>query len=69
MDIRNGKAQLPFLNAEAEPVYVSMISARDAARLVVAALALPNWPMEWRMQGDRMAVTQIVELGEQLRGK
>ena len=66
MNFRRMRAQVPFLGGQ--PVTVSMISARDAARFVVAALDLPNWPTEWRMRGDRMTVSQIVDIGEELIG-
>ena len=69
MDIRNGKAMIPKFNSAGQPVYVCLISARDAARFVVAALDLSSWPRELRMKGERMTVNDIVSIGEALRGK
>lgn len=69
MDIRRAKAQIPYFNTAGQPVYVCMTSARDVARFVVAALDLPSWPRELRMRGDRMSVTELVTIGEQLRGQ
>jgi hypothetical protein len=68
MDLRHAKAQLPFYNEAGQPVYVCMTSARDVARFVVAALNLTSWPREFRMRGDRMSVSDLVTIGEQLRG-
>jgi hypothetical protein len=68
MDLRGAKAQLPFYNEAGQPVYVCMTSARDVARFVVAALSLASWPREFRMRGDRMSVSDLVNIGEQLRG-
>lgn len=69
MDFRNCKAMIPYYNASGQPVYVCMMSARDVARFVVAALDLPTWPRELRMKGERMTVSQIVSTGEALRGE
>lgn len=68
MDLRRARAQLPFYNEAGQPVYVCMTSARDVARFVVAALNLASWPREFRMRGDRMSVSDLVTIGEQLRG-
>jgi nucleoside-diphosphate-sugar epimerase len=69
MDIRNGKAMIPYFNSAGQPVYVCMTSARDVARFVVAALDLSYWPRELRMKGERMTVSDIVSIGEALRGE
>jgi NmrA-like family len=69
MDIRNCKAMIPYFNSAGQPVYVCMMSARDVARFVVAALDLSYWPRELRMKGERMAVSDVVSIGEALRGK
>ncbi len=68
MDIRNGKAMIPYFNSAGQPVYICMTSARDVARFVVAALDLSSWPRELRMKGERMPVSGIVSIGEALRG-
>lgn len=69
MDIRNGRAKIPCFNSAGQPVYVCMMSARDVARFVVAALDLSSWPRELRMKGERMTVSDIVSIGEALRGE
>lgn len=69
MNIRNGKAMIPYFNSAGQPVYVCMTSARDVARFVVAALDLSSWPRELRMRGERMTVSEIVTIGETLRGE
>lgn len=69
MDIRNAKAKIPSFNSAGQPVYVCLMSARDVARFVVAALDLSSWPRELRMGGERMTVSQLVSIGEALRGK
>lgn len=68
MEIRNGKARIPYFNSVGQPVYVCMMSVRDVARFVVAALDLPSWPRELRMRGERMTVSELVSVGEALRG-
>ncbi|ERF73385.1 hypothetical protein EPUS_07219 [Endocarpon pusillum Z07020] len=69
MDIRNCKAKIPYYNSAGQPVHVCMMSARDVARFVVAALDLSSWPRELRMKGERMTVSEIVSIGEVLRGR
>ena len=69
MNLRTARAQIPYYNAAGQPVYVCMTSAKDVARFVVAALDLPHWPAECRMRGDRMSLSQVVAIGEHLRGK
>lgn len=69
MDIRNGKAMIPSFDLGGQPVYVCMMSARDVARFVVAALDLTSWPRELRMIGERMTVSEVVSIGEALRGE
>jgi NmrA-like family len=69
MDMRNAKAMVPYFNSTGQPVFVCMMSARDVARFVVAALNLSTWPRELRMKGERMTVSDLVKVGEELRGK
>lgn len=49
-------------------VYVSMISARDAARCVVAALALQQWPTEFTFCAERLSLNDIREICERVKG-
>lgn len=41
-------------------VYISMTSAEDVARYVVAALDLPTWPDEFLLAAERMKLDDIV---------
>ena len=68
MDFRRMTAQCLYYNSAGQPVFVCMTSARDVARLLVAALSLNAWPREFRMCGERMTVANIVAIGEQSRG-
>ena len=69
MDIRHARAQIPYYDSNGHPVYICMTAASDVARFVVAALDLPSWPREMRIYGDRMTVSNLVAIGEQMRGK
>ena len=62
MDIRKRKAQVPYYSNTGQVVRLCMTSAEDVARFVVAALELPQWPTEFRMQGDRMSVSELVQV-------
>lgn len=68
MDIRRRKAHIPSYSNTGQLVRICMTSAEDVAKFVVAALALPQWPTEFRMQGERMRVSEIVEAAEAMRG-
>jgi len=68
MDFRRMKARFPYYNSTGQPLYVCMMSARDVARFLVAALDLPSWPREFRLRGERMSVSDIVAIGQQVRG-
>lgn len=68
MDIRNKKAHIPSYNNTGQQVHICMTSAEDVAKFVVAALDLPQWPTELRMQGDRMSVSQIIGVAETMCG-
>jgi hypothetical protein len=49
------KADVP-LDSSGKPAMVCMTSMDDVARFIVAALAIPNWPREFRVQGERLSV-------------
>ncbi|KAK2758971.1 hypothetical protein FQN54_003069 [Arachnomyces sp. PD_36] len=68
MDIRKRKAHVPFYSNAGQVVRTCMTSAEDVARFVVAALELPQWPTEFRMRGDRMSVSEIVQVAEAMTG-
>ena len=69
MDYRRRTAQLPYTNTSGNSPTVSMISVKDLAHAVVAALSLSSWPREFRIRGDRMSVRNIVRTAEDVRGK
>ena len=68
MDIRKMKAHIPSYSNAGQVVYICMTSAEDVARFVVAALDLQQWPTEFRMQGERMTVSEVVKVAEDMRG-
>lgn len=69
MDFRRQTAQLPYNTSNGHSATVSMISARDLAQAVVAALSLSSWPREFRVRGDRMSVRELVAVAELVKGK
>jgi hypothetical protein len=68
MNYRQRVARLPPSTASGQPAKVSMISLRDLAHCVVAALQLPSWPREFRVRGDRLNVREIVATAEYVQG-
>jgi hypothetical protein len=70
MDIRTMRARLPH-QANGEPVMLCMTFMRDLARFILAALALPLplWPTEFFVRGERMSVSKIISIAEEMRGK
>lgn len=69
MDIRKMTAQIPYYDPLGQEVHICMTSAQDVARFVVAALDLPQWPTEFRMRGERMALDDVVRTAEIMRGE
>lgn len=69
MDIRNMTAQIPYYDSAGQEVHICMTSAQDVARFVVAALDLSEWPSEFRMRGERMALSDVVRVAEITRGE
>jgi nucleoside-diphosphate-sugar epimerase len=68
MDIRNLRAQIPYVTGAGNFPYVCMTSASDVARFVVRALDLPSWPPELRMCGERLSVDEVVRTAEAMKG-
>ena len=66
MDVRNRRAQIPH-DSYGQPATICMTSAQDVGRFVVAALELQNWPRELRMCGERMNVSEVVRVAEEMR--
>ena len=66
MDIRAMRAQIPH-NSYGQPATICMTSAQDVGRFVVSALVLQNWPRELRMYGERIDVSEVVRVAEEMR--
>lgn len=69
MDYRRKKAQVPYNTTSGHSPVVSMISVKDLAHCVVAALSISPWRREFRVRGDRMSVNEIVRTAEHVRGE
>lgn len=70
MNIEASTAEIVETTASGNTISVSMTSINDVASFLIAALDLgiENWPAEFRMQGDRKKVTEIVQYAEALKG-
>lgn len=70
MNIETGTAEIVETTTSGNPISVAMTSINDVAMFIVAALDLgiENWPGEFRMQGDRKTVTEIVQYVESVKG-
>ena len=70
MDIGAGTAEIVERTSSGQPTTISMISVNDVGRFLVAAIAMDpqSWPGEFRMQGDRKTVTEVLQLAEAVRG-
>lgn len=68
VDIRRHTARIPARGVDGQPIRISMISLRDLAKAVVAALGLKTWPHEFRVRGDRLTVDELVEAAATMRG-
>ncbi|RDL38991.1 Uncharacterized protein BP5553_03331 [Venustampulla echinocandica] len=70
MDVGAGTAEVVEYNSSGQPIYICLTSVYDLARFVVAAIDIGphTWPPEYRLQGDRRSVTQILEWGAAVRG-
>ncbi|KAH6625372.1 hypothetical protein C7974DRAFT_376900 [Boeremia exigua] len=68
-DIRNMTAVAPVYDAAGNLSYVCLTSIFDAAKFVVRALDIPQWPAEMSMCGERMSVHALIELIKTCRGR
>ncbi|KAL2071205.1 hypothetical protein VTL71DRAFT_12440 [Oculimacula yallundae] len=70
MNIETSTAEIVETTTSGNPIYVAMTSIYDVAMFIVAALDLgiDNWPEEFRMQGDRKTVTEILQYAESVKG-
>jgi len=70
LDIGLQTAEIVENNLAGQPISIVLTSVYDLARFLVAALELnpQSWPAEFRMQGDRRTVAEIVQWAEAVRG-
>ncbi|KAF7953077.1 hypothetical protein EAE96_006296 [Botrytis aclada] len=71
MNMETNTAEIVEYNTMGQAISVSMTSVNDVARFLAAALYLDQriWPIEFRMQGDRKTVTEIVQYAEAIKGQ
>lgn len=69
MNCRTMAAQVPCYDANNDPnVTICLTAAQDVGRFVTKAIDLPQWPPELRMYGQRIAVKDLVQLVQRLKG-
>jgi hypothetical protein len=70
MDVELSTAEVVEQDTHGRPINVSLTSVYDVARFLVAALDLDiqTWPNEFRMQGDRRTVAEIIQWAESVKG-
>lgn len=70
LDSRQMTAQVPAYDTRDQgTVTICMTAAQDVARFVTKALDLESWPAELRMCGERIRVTDLFALVQDLRGE
>lgn len=62
LNINTATATYTHRDASNHRVYISLTSAYDLARFIVAALALrpSHWPTEFTLRGDRLSIEELV---------
>jgi len=68
MDLRRMTVNAPAWNAHNHEVKICLTAAQDVARFVVKALSLSRWPRELRTYTEKMTVTQLVAIVQEVRG-
>ncbi|KAL3422610.1 isoflavone reductase [Phlyctema vagabunda] len=70
MDVEYSTAEVVEYHSNGSPVNVCMTSVNDVARFMVAAIELDvsTWPAEFRMQGDRLSVSTVLQSAEAIKG-
>lgn len=72
MDVEASTAEIVERQSGGQPVAISLCltSVYDVAQFLVAALdiRLQNWPAEFRMQGDRRTVAEVLQWAESVKG-
>lgn len=71
MNVETNTAEVVERDGAGRPIHLVLTSINDVARFVTAAIALgpQTWPGEFRMQGDRRTVAEILQCAEAVRGK
>lgn len=69
VNVRTMAAQAPAHDASGQPtVTICMTAAQDVARFVVRAIDLPEWPPVLTMYGERVTVSGLINLVQEIRG-
>jgi hypothetical protein len=72
MNVEASTAEIVERQSGGQPVAISLCltSVYDVAQFLVAALdiRLENWPAEFRMQGDRRTVAEVLQWAESVKG-
>lgn len=77
VNMRNRLARLPYRAYAHQPhtqdhqhvPYVSMISARDAARYLVEALQVSDWPRQVTFCTERLSVQEVFQICQDVNGE
>lgn len=67
MNTRQMRAQVPY-ETNGQPATICATSVQDVGRFVAAAIGMLQWPVELRMCGERMNVSDLVRVAEIFRG-
>lgn len=67
MNTRQMRAQVPY-GSNGQPATICATSVQDVGRFVSAAIGMPQWPVELRMCGERMNVSDLIRVAEIFRG-
>ncbi|TVY84042.1 Oxidoreductase swnR [Lachnellula suecica] len=70
MNMRLGTAEVVERTTSGQTIYICLTSIHDLGRFFIASLGLglQNWPAEFRMYGERMSVTQLLQWAAAVRG-
>ena len=68
MSVRQSRAQIPY-QANGQLATICLTSTEDVGKFVATAIGLQQWPSEFRMRGERLSVSRVVQIAEAVRGK
>ena len=70
VDVAEATAEVVEADRRGRPAQISLTSVYNVAQFVAAAIELgvENWPREFRMRGDQMAVRELVATCSTVRG-